>query len=178
MSKKKNNSKNVKKDVIKKIESAETGVEKDLLKILRIVFVVMFVFAFFYLLTIVVVGRDEKEEIEEVSIQYEEILAGSSFTMRDKEYLVVYYDFNSEDATEINSAIYSYSTSYDEDKLRVYTVDMSNQFNKKYASTDSSNEKPETASDLLINVPTIIRIVNGEATEYIDDFDDVLEYLK
>ena len=138
MAKKKNNSKNIKKDVIKKIENVETSVEKEWLKVLRIVFIVMFVFAFFYLLTIAIVGRDEKEEVEEVTIQYEEILAGSSFTMRDNKYLVVYYDFTSEEAAEINSAIYAYTSSYADDKLRVYTVDMGNTFNKKYASEDKS----------------------------------------
>ena len=179
MTKKKNtNSKNVKKEITKKIEKMESGAENDILKVLRVIFIVMVVFAFFYLLTVAIVGRDEEEETEETAIQYEEILAGSSFTMRDDEYLVVYFDFTSEDASDINSAIYTYSSGYGDDILRVYTVDMSNAFNKKYASEDDSNENPETAGDLLINAPTIIRIKDGKVAEYIDDLDDVLDYLK
>ena len=54
---------------------------------------------------------------------------------------------------------------------------MSNSFNKKYSSETESNENPENAEDLLINVPTIIRIKDGKVAEYIDDLDDVLEYL-
>ena len=178
MAKRKNmNNRNSKKDVTKKIEKMESSADKEWLKIIRIIFAVMVIFAFFYLLTIVIVGREEEDDVEETTIQYEEILAGSSFTMRDDEYLVVYFDFTSDDASEINSAIYSYTSSYADDKLRVYTVDMSNTFNKKYASEDESNEKPESAADLLINVPTIIRIKDGAVAEYIDDLDDVLDYL-
>ena len=180
MAKKKDNkSKNSKKEVSKKIEKLESNTQKEILQVIRIFFAVMVVFAFFYLLTVVIVGNDEEDESElETEIQYEEILAGSSFTMRDEEYLVVYYDFTSEDASDIGSAIYAYSTSYTEDVLRVYTVDMSNAFNKKYASDEKSNEAPESATDLLINGPTIIRIKDSKAIEYIDELEDVLDYLQ
>lgn len=179
MAKRKNaNSKSKKKEVSKKIEKVESSVEKGLLKIIRILLGVIVVFVLFYLLTIFIIDKDEEEETTETAIQYEEILAGSSFTMRDDEYIVVYYDFTSEDADQISSAIYTYTSNYLGSSLRLYTVDMSNAFNEKYASKSKSNENPESAADLLINVPTIIRIKDGKAVEYIDDLDDVLDYLQ
>ena len=144
----------------------------ELYKVLKIVFGVIVFLALFYLITIIVVGNDKSEKIE-TSIQYEEILAGSSFTMRDDEYLVVYYDFSDSEMSDVYSAIYTYNYS---GKKRLYTVDMSNGFNSKYTS-EKSNKKPNNAEELAINGPTLILIKDGKVKEYIEGKDVVVKYL-
>ena len=145
----------------------------ELYKILKIVFGVVAFLALFYLITVIAVGNDEKTEKIETSIQYEEILAGSSFTMRDDEYLVVYYDFSDSEMSDVYSAIYTYNYS---GKKRLYTVDMSNGFNSKYTN-EKSNKKPENAEELAINGPTLILIKEGKVKEYIEGKDFVVNYL-
>ena len=80
------------KAVDKKIDEMTSSTSNELLKLFRVLFAVIVVLGAFYLLTVAIVGSDKEEE-KETAIQYEEILAGSSFNMKDSEYVVVYYDF-------------------------------------------------------------------------------------
>lgn len=167
--------KSVKKSVNKKIDSMETSTVQELLKILRILFIVIVVLSAFYLLTVAIVGSDDEEKDAETTIQYEEILAGSSFNMKNDEYLVVYYDFSDTELTDITSQIYSYAYT---GEYRLYTVDMSNGFNKPYATEEAANKQPEKAEDLLINGPTLIKFADGKVEDYIEGTEDIVEYLK
>lgn len=169
--------KSIKKDINKKIEKQPSVVENEWLKIIKIAFIVLIFLSAFYLLTIVIVGNDSSNDNPvETTIQYEEILAGSSFTMRESEYLVVYYDFTDEKLSELSSVITSYG--YLDDSLKLYTVDMSNGFNSNYLAEDKSNKTPEVAGDLAISGPTLIKIKEGKATKYIEGLDSIIEYLK
>ena len=94
--------------------------------------------------------------------------------MNASKYLVVYYDFDSEDATEILTAIYKYEAK--DDALKVYTVDLSNALNKKSVS-ETSNKNPKDATELAINGTTIIRFRDGMVREYIEGTDKVVDYL-
>lgn len=163
------------KNVNKKIDAIETNTSKELLNIFRILFIVIVVLSLFYLLTVFIVGKDDNEELKETEIQYEEILAGSSFSMKNNEYVVVYYDFSDTELTDITSSIYSYSYT---GKYRLYTVNMNSGFNKAYATEDESNKNPEKAEDLLINGPTLIRFADGKVEEYIEGKEDIVTYLK
>lgn len=174
-SKKENtSSKAVKKNINKKIDAMETTTSTEILKVLRVLFVVIVVLSAFYLLTVLIVGNVDDDTVAETTIQYDEILAGSSFGMRDDEYLVVYYDFTDSELTDITSQIYSYSYT---GEYRLYTVDMSNGFNKPYATEETANKKPESAEELLINGPTLIKFSDGKVSEYIEGTDNIVDYL-
>ena len=172
-SNKKDTVKNSKKVVNKKIDEMSSSTSNELLKLFRILFIVIVVLGAFYLLTVAIVGSDKEEEVE-TAIQYEEILAGSSFNMRDSEYVVVYYDFTDTELSELTSQIYSYSYT---GKYRLYTVDMSNGFNKPYVTGEDSDKEPNSAEDLLIKGPTLIKFNEGKVEKYVEGLDKVLEYL-
>lgn len=167
--------KNIKKNVSKKIDNMETTSAKELFNVLKILFVVIVVLSVFYLLTVAITGNSNKKEEIETAIQYDEILAGSSFSMRNDEYIVVYYDFSDAELTDITSQINSYSYT---GKYRMYTVNMDSGFNKSYASEEKSNKKPEKAEELLINGPTLIKFKDGKVSEYIEGSEDIIDYLK
>ena len=61
--------------------------------------------------------------------------------------------------------------------ISLYTVDMSNSFNKDYESTES-NKRPQDANELAINGPTIIRFRDGMVREYIEGTDKAVDYLR
>lgn len=169
-----------KKNERKKVEDVKTSGDNEWKKIIKISIFVLIFLGFFYLLTLVLVGDIDflksKEEEKETVIQYEEILAGSSFTMNADKYLVVYYDKSADDASEISSAIYNYEYS-STDALTVYTVDLSNSLNKNIITEDSSNKNPKDASELAIKGTTLIRFRDGEVREYIQGKDKVVDYL-
>lgn len=169
------NKKNGRNAVKKSIEKKESGFEKDIFKVICIMFGVLLFLAIFYFITVAIVSdKEEAKDDQETVIQYEQILAGSSFNMKDDEYLVVYYDFSDEELAELTSVVYNYSYS---GLSTLYKVDMSDGFNKKYIAEDSSNRNPESASDLAINGPTIIKIIDGKCVDYIEGNDMVIEYL-
>lgn len=172
MAKKENN--NTKKVVDKKIDNMKMSTSNEVYKILKILFGVMVFLAVFYLITVVLVGRDTTSEKPEAAIQYEEILAGSSFTMRDDNYIVVYYDFSDNSMSSLYSALVDYSTN---GSKRVYTVDMSNGFNKKFSS-EKANKKPKEASELKIAGATLIEFKDGKVVKYIEGSEEIIANLK
>ena len=102
-------------------------------------------------------------------------MLGESFNRNEKEYLVLFYDRTN---GEIYSSISSNLDKYNKDKksLTIYTVDMSNGINSRYAS-EESNTNPSSASDLKINGPTLIKFVNNKVMEYIEGTDNINNYL-
>jgi len=177
MAKSKNTKKNIKKNVNKEIDKMESNVSKEILKFLRVIFAVVVVLSAFYLLTLFILGKDDtsSEELKEATIQYDEILAGSSFGMKEDKYVVCYYDYSDEELSELTSVLYNYSYN---GKYRLYTVDMGNGFNKPYASENKSNTKPASASDLAIKGPTLIKFVDGKVEQYYEGVDAIIGYLK
>lgn len=162
----------------KNVKNENTDFSNGVYTTLKIVFGVMIFLALFYLITILIVGNDSNKKKSEVeaTIQYDEILAGSSFSMKDSQYLVVYYDFDDEKLEELVDAIASYRES---DKLKLYTVDMGSGFNKKYLDDKASNVDVKKLEDLKINGPTLIRFrENGNVRQYIEGSDKIIEFLK
>lgn len=169
--------KNMKKEVEKKIDEMESTTSIPIYRVLKIVFGVIVFLGVFYLITLAIVGYEPTSDGDdgEVTIQYEEILAGSSFTMRGNEYLVAYYDYTSDEASELYSAIYSYYY-YNTESKKIYSVDMSNGFNSRFVS-EESNKNPQSASELAINGPTLISFKDGKVDEYIEGSENIIDYL-
>lgn len=166
------------KNESKKVDKIKASSNSEWSKIIKTAIWVLVIFVFFYGLTYVIVGDfsfGSEEEETEVAIQYDEIIAGASFNMNTEKYLVVYYDSTSDEANEIENAIYTYEYS-NSDPLRVYTVDLANALNT-YAIADESNKTPTNAGELAINGPTLIRFRDGNVREYIEGLDNVVDYL-
>ena len=177
--------KNIKKN--KKVRTSEKGrdaikratgedpvsVKKAIIVLLAVVLVVAAV----YFVAAILMGEIKfGNQTEKTSIQYEEILAGSTFKKKDKEYIVVYYDFNSDDAKELESTISTYKSGSEAKAL--YKVNLGLKQNKKYVTDSSSNKKPNKALDLKIKGITLIYIKDGKVNTYIEGLDNIEDYLK
>lgn len=168
-----------KKRIDKKIDYASD--KQEWVKILSIVLVVIGILGIFFLITVHITNNssdttmsDNKSNTEAV-IQYEEILAGSSFSMNEDSYLVLYYDkSNSDLSSEFVSIISTYNNK--SDALALYSVDMNSAFNKDYVG-EQSNISPKSASELSINGPTLIKFDKGNVSEYIEGKDAISSYL-
>ena len=130
-----------------------------------------------------IVNKDEKKDdtadssskTNEVEIQHEEILLGSSFSIKDDQYLVVYYDTTDDDLSSLTSAISTYRSSSKD--VNLYTVDMSDGLNKGFVG-ETPNKKATKASELSISGPTIIKFTDNKISTYIEGMDKVIEYLE
>ena len=135
--------------------------------------VVLVIAALFYLLSVYITNKPDKVRIAEGSISYEQISAGSTFSMSDKKYLVIFY--NRDNSGDITTAVSNYKS---KDKaLPIYYVDYNDAINASVTSKDSSNPNATKASELKVKDPTLIEISNGSISQYIEGEEKVIDYL-
>lgn len=172
-------SNNKKKNSNKKsVVDKQLQLTPDMNKLIWTTIVVLAIFFVFYFIATIKSDYEapkKTDDTEETTIQYTEILAGTSFNKSDLDYIVVYYDMSdseNEDTTDIKNAVSSYHSSE-----LLYTCDLSNAFNKKYITTEEANTNPTNAEELAINGPTIIKFSSKQVSEYIQGKDAVVSYL-
>lgn len=159
----------------RRIEDIPSSLDVNVKSIIRAVIFLVVIIFIFYLLSIRVANRKNTKVITNAEFNYTDIMLGESFNRNEKEYLVLFYDRTN---GEIYSSISSNLDKYNKDKksLTIYTVDMSNGINSRYAS-EEPNTNPSSASDLKINGPTLIKFVNNKVMEYIEGTDNINNYL-
>lgn len=180
MAKKKKSTAGSKSEVKKKISKhSENVFDQEWFHVIRVVLIVLGFLGIFYLLTVYIINRNQTDtgsSKEEVSIQYDEILVGTSFDMKDSEYLVLYYDKSDEDLSKsFSDKLSSYQSM--EEALKVYTTDLGSAFNQSYVTTGVVNRNPNDASELRFSGPTLIKFADGKVIDYIEGENSILEYL-
>ena len=170
------NNVNKEKNKIDNVGSFDT----DISKVIYIIIGVVCVFCVFYLITLFVLDKDTEtpKSDEEISISLDSTIVGRSLSMPEKYYYVLYYDAKDEEVNENYSSIisnYIYSTA--EDKVKLYTVDMSEGLNKQYVA-EESKPMPEKSTDIAIKGTTLMVIENGKVVYYIEDENRIKELLK
>lgn len=164
-----------------KIDSIDSSFSSEMFKVVKVLIAVLVFLAVFYFLTVYLLERDDTSSSTidttpaEADIQYQEILAGNSFSMNDDHYFVLYYDMSS---GELKSAYTNMVSTYEDkdEHFPIYTVDMSSTFNKKYSS-DTSNSSVQDLDDLQINGPTLIEFNNDSVSDYIQGQEAISEFL-
>lgn len=129
--------------------------------------IVVIVFVIFYFITVVINNKNRKlntvdTPIVEATIQYDEILASQTFSMKPVDYYVLFYDFNCPEAVYFDYVYEEFNKEHN-----IYKVDLSKGFNEKYVS-EQSNESASKASELKVKNGTLIRIINGKNVSYFD----------
>ena len=153
--------------------NSKKGLPSEVKKTIIIILVAVILLVGMYFLTTLILSRDvEEEKITENTIQYDEILAGSSFGQSEDEYYVIYYDSTNEYST-VSSLVSSYQLNGGDIKL--YSVDLSNGINKKYI-TDGDIVTSD-ASSLRVKENTLLKFEDGEVNETITDLSEIMDIL-
>ena len=153
--------------------NSKKGLPSEVKKTIIIILVAVILLVGMYFLTTLILSRDvEEEKITENTIQYDEILAGSSFGQSEDEYYVIYYDSTNEYST-VSSLVSSYQLNGGDIKL--YSVDLSNGINKKYI-TDGDIVTSD-ASSLRVKENTLLKFEDGEVSETITDLSEIMDIL-
>ena len=109
---------------------------------------------------------------EAASIDYVFINANTVFNRDEKEYYVLFDNYDSDYTKDayVNDLV---------DKLdtRVYKVDMNKEMNAVYKG-EKANKKATKVEELSINDTTLIKIKSGRIVEYLVGSEDIEEYLK
>ena len=116
--------------------------------------------------------NSKEEEVQEVTIDNNTILAGQIFDQKEDSYYVLIYNKNDKNNTFIDNWKSNY-TSKNENPLSIYIVDPTNSLNKSYIVDKDSNTNPSSYEDLKIVNPTLIKIENKEVKEYIEGRENI-----
>lgn len=155
-------------------------------RIIKILVGIVLFLAIFYFLALLATGeikfgnkKTEKEKVTE--IQYEEILAGQTFTQKEEEYYVLYFNFTD----SIGSTYLTYRDGYINqiDSLPMYMVDLEKGFNTRYVKNDEEESEeikklPNSTDELKVVNPTLLKVKNHKVTERIEGKEEVKKFLK
>lgn len=170
-------SKKVDKNSPKK-EVSKTHVDNEIIRFLRVVLIVLIIFVAFYFLTILITNQSltsDEDDDTETEFNYTETLVGRSFSLPEDDYVILYYDKSDNELYEYYSNLVTEYRSADATHV-LYVADMGSGFNKNYIS-GVGNSTPTSASDILINGPTLIHFVDHQVVEYFEGQDDITNYL-
>lgn len=163
------------------VDSMSSSFSLEVGKVVKLFIVIILVFVVFYFLTVYILEKGDSSSAivdttpAEADIQYQEILAGNSFSMRDDHYYVLYYDMSSDDLKSTYTNIVSTYEDKD-DHYAIYTADMSSVFNKQYVS-GTANSDVQDVDYLRVAGPTLIEFENGRAVDYIEGEDAITQEL-
>lgn len=140
--------------------------------IIIVVCVAVLLIAMYFLTTRILEKQNNDTEVTELPIQYDQILAGSSFNQQQEEYLVIYYD-----ATDEYSSLPSLVSSYQsgDHDIKLYNVDLSDVMNAKYLT--EGDVVTDSPSSLRVKDPTVLRFRNQEVSEVITDMNEITSLL-
>lgn len=160
----------MKKDYLKNKRGLPSEVKKTIIIILVIILVILFMY--FLTTRILAKDSDNKNKVTENAIQYDEILAGESFNMSDKEYYVIYFD-SSDEYSSVSSLISSYQLN--NNTIKLYSVDLNNGMNSKYIT--DGDIIYDDASSLKVKPNTLIKFNDGDVSEVITDINEITNIL-
>lgn len=111
-----------------------------------------------------------KPSKDTTEISYTDIPIGTVFNRNEDAYYVLF----DKTGNDKNTYIDTLASSLD---LNLYKVDMSSEYNKKYAS-EEDNMDATNSTELRINGITLIKIKDGSIKDYVTGEDDIASYLK
>ena len=144
-----------------------TSTELDYMRVIKIGVGVLLVLGIVYLVTAITSGEiklNKKEEKKEVSIGYQEIIAGETYNRKADSYYVLYFNFTDSKASYYLSLIDSYNKQ--DNSLPFYIVDLEKKINEDYVN-----------NTLHVSHPTILKISNANIVETISGHENIVDFL-
>ena len=169
--KKKIDSKKLKKEIM---GGSEEDQMQRMIKILLIV--VLFIGLVWFIFAIIngeIFHKKKGPEKEEVEIQNDIILAGSTFNRNEEEYYVLLYDFKGPNSGACNAIFTVYN---DKDSIKMFKVDLGDKMNSNVLVTDAGNVNYSNSAALKVFDATLIKVKDGKAIEVISGINELNAY--
>ena len=172
----------MKKNKKRNLYRTNTSMDVEYSKVIKIALGVILILALTYFVTALATGEiqfgKEKEEVQEVSIQYEEIIAGQILNRSNEEYYVMLFDFTDTFASYYLSLKDAYSET--ENALPFYIVDLEKHINQEIVAENDESDQTnvDNIHDLKVFSPTIIKVKNHKVVESIIGKENILKFLE
>jgi len=163
---------------MKKKMTYKTEEQNEMIKFFVVLLVVVGIIVGVYLISKVLI----KEEVSDITYQTgtvntNVVIVGTMLTAPEKEYYVLAYDTEGNDANAYTTYAGYYKNSQ-ENAIKIYFLDLQNGMNKDYFVKENSNPKATKIKDLKIKDGTLIKIQNGHIAKYIEGLDNIKNELK
>lgn len=141
---------------------------------IKIIIILLMVFAVFYIITYFVTKEPKQAEVEP-TIQYKEIIVGNILNLKEDEYYVL-VQFEDDKYVELyKTYLNNYST--EKDSKPYYVVDMTVGFNKSYISAES-NLNADKISDIKFSQTTLLKVKSNKIIEEYETNETISAALK
>jgi len=171
------------KNMNKKDLFGKANYNEQVVTIVKIAIGVVLALAVVYFATALVtgeikLGNNNKEEIKEATIQYEEIIAGSILNRQQDEYYVLAFSFTDTEASYYLSLKDSYKQNTD--ALPIYIVDIDKGFNNVIISKENEEYKelPTSINELKVKGSTILKVKDGKVISRVEGEDNFTKKLE
>ena len=155
---------------------AQKYVSEDTKEISRLIFITLGIVGIalgLYFLTEKVVNK-KKHTLTDADFDYSYATVGTMFNRPYEEYYVFLYDSTDTNASSYESLVSKYDAK--EDSIKIYTVDLSENLDKKYLASES-NTKPSNPNEVKIKESALILIKNGKVEKYYENVEDYQKVL-
>lgn len=167
----------MKKDT-KKMKNVKTEEQKEIIKFLIIlVVVVVLVVGIYFFTKKFVTKEDEKKEEITGTVNYNVTIVGELLNRPYDEYYVLAYDSKGTKAGQYQG-IYSNFTSSPASTTKMYYIDLANKLNEEYRSSEETNPKATSISELKLGELTLIKVKDGKIVKYLEDEDAIKKELE
>ena len=158
--------KNIKLNSIKK--KNKKNPRENVMNTVKIIVGIVLVVAVFYVISAMLNGEYKlnKKDVIDTSV----ILASKTFSQKNLDYYVFFYDFSGSDSEEVKSIIDA-NTAH-----TFYKVNISSKLNSNYISL-FGNTKADNIADLKVSSfsTTLMHISDGHNVDYIEGIDKIKE---
>lgn len=155
----------------------QTEEQKEMIKFFIVLgIVVILILSVFFFSKIFMKPQVDELTYQNGSVSTTVAIVGTMLSQKEEEYYVLAYDYNS----KLASAYETYASTYKankKDAIKIYNLDLSSAFNKKYHVEENSNPSAKEIKDLKIKDGTLIKIQKGKIVEYVEGLDKIASKL-
>lgn len=161
---------------MKRKERFYTEEQKEIFKFGKILLGLVLIIGILYVFTVYVVNKEQsyKRTNTEGKINYDSIMLGTLLTKADEEYYVLAIDKSNISNNVYLNMVSNYKSGVKH--LPIYIADLSNELNKSFVSTESSN-KTDSIEDLKVKNTTLIKVKNKKIIKFIEVKEDIFNEL-
>ncbi len=165
-----------------KRESYRSEEQNEIMRFIWILIIVIVLVIGIYFFTRIFVTKDllnkenDTENITSGTINYSNAIIGTMLNKSEEEYYVLLMDSSKPNSVYYTGLANNYSRN--ENALKIYYVDLSNELNKKYIST--TNNITDDLTNFKISTNTLIKVKKGKITNSYSDekeLESVLKYI-
>lgn len=131
-----------------KTEKYHTEEQEEVMRFIKLLVIIILIVLAVYLLTRIFITKDllnndkEEEKVTEGNINYNTTMIGAMFTRPEQEYYVIMYDSEDLNSVYYNELASAYSRN--KDAIKVYTIDLGNELNRKYVTENTAEVNTHT----------------------------------